>query len=388
MIMKDAQDWTLPVPIAFGPGRLREIGKLAGDAGMKRPLVVTDRGSRDLPFITDIGRFLQQHKMTFDLYAEISPNPRDDEIAAGRTLYRQGGHDGVIGIGGGSGMDGAKAICLSATNDLDLWAFNYDQPTPDMSAQPPFPPLICVPTTAGTGAETESTAMITETARMMKWCIWHPDLKPAAAMLDPELTVALPPMLTAWTGCDALIHAIEAYSVPSFHPICDGIALEAMRLISTWLRTAVEDPTNIDARGGMLVGSCLAGVSFLKGLGLVHAISHMVGAEYDTHHGLTNAIILPAVLRYNEPAIASKVPLMADAMGLEDRSFDAFYRAICKFLDDLDIPVTLKDIGVANDCAAPMARKALQDAAAGTNPRSTTAIDIQTIVQDALTNGR
>lgn len=388
MNMADAQDWTFPVPIAYGPGRLSKIGEIAGNAGMTRPLIVTDRGSRDLPFIANVGRSLQESGRSFDLYAEISPNPRDDEIAAGRALYRQGEHDGIIGIGGGSGMDGAKAICLTATNDLDLWAFNYDKPSPDMSDQPPFPPLICVPTTAGTGAETESTGMITETARMMKWCVWHPDLKPSASLLDPELTIGLPKTLTAWTGCDALVHAIEAYCVPSFHPMCDGIALEAMRLISTWLRTAIDEPENIEARGGMLVGSCLAGVSFIKGLGLVHAISHMIGAEYDTHHGLTNAIILPAVLRYNEPTIKAKVPLMADAMRLEDRSFDAFYGTICKLLNDLDIPVALKDIGVPDDCAAPMARKACQDAAATTNPRSATTIDIQTIIEDALTNGR
>jgi len=159
--MLDAQDWTFPVPIAYGPGRLLEIGDLCIQAGMTRPLIVTDRGSRDLPFGKDITRFLQLSGLTSDLFSEISPNPRGDEIAAGRAMYLRGKHDGIIGIGGGSGMDGAKAIGLVAANDLDLWAFNYDKPSPDMSDQAAFPPLICVPTTAGTGAETESTAMIT-----------------------------------------------------------------------------------------------------------------------------------------------------------------------------------------------------------------------------------
>ena len=386
--MLDAQDWTFPVHIAYGVGRLQEIGALCAKAGMSRPLIITDRGSRDLPFIEGIARHLLQSGLNSDLFAEISPNPRDDEIVAGRAIYRHGNHDGIVGVGGGSGMDAAKAICLVADNDLDLWTFNFDNPSPDMSDRSAFPPLICVPTTAGTGAETESTAMITDTANKMKWCVWHPDLKPAAALLDPNLTIGLPAGLSAWTGCDAIVHAIESYCVPTFHPLCDGIALEALRLTSTWLRSAVTSPDNIEARGAMLVGSCLAGVSFLKGLGLVHAISHMIGASYDTHHGLTNAILLPAVLRFNEPAITAKVPSMADAMALDDKSFDGVYVAICNLLDDLSIPKTLTAIGVPGDCAAAMANKALQDAATSTNPRPATAAEVQAVIEDALTAGR
>lgn len=388
MTLLDAQNWTFPIPIAYGPGRLKAIGEICDQAGMTRPLIVTDRGSRRLPFIQDIVGHLGKSGLASALYADISPNPRDDEVAAGRALYRQGGHDGIIGIGGGSGMDGAKAICLTASNDIELFAFNYDEPSPDMRGQSAFPPLICVPTTAGTGAETESTGMITDTERLMKWCVWHPDLKPRAAILDPEVTVGLPPTLTAWTGVDALVHAIEAYTVPACHPMCDGIALEAMRLIGRWLRKAVQEPENLEARGGMLMGSCLAGVSFLKGLGLVHAISHMIGAQYDTHHGLTNAIILPAVLRYNEPAITAKLPHMAEALGLEDRSFQGLHSAICTMLDDLNVPKALTDIGVPDGCAAMIADKALQDAAAGTNPRSAAKADIKAIIKETLMKGR
>lgn len=386
--MLDAQDWTFPVPIAYGSGRLQEIGALCVSAGMTRPLVVTDSGCKDLPFIESIAHYLQQSGLTFDLFADIAPNPRDDDIAAGREVYRQGKHDGIVGVGGGSGMDAAKAICLVANNDLDLWAFNFDSPSPDMSDLRAFPRLICVPTTAGTGAETESTAMITDTAQLTKWCVWHPTLKPTVALLDPCMTIGLPKDLTAWTGSDAIVHAIEAYCVPAFHPLCDGIALEALRLTSSWLRSAVTTPDNIEARGAMLVGSCLAGVSFLKGLGLVHAISHMIGATYDTHHGLTNAVLLPSVLRFNEPAIVTKVPQMAEAMALDDKSFAGFHDAICALLDDLSIPKTLTEIGVPNDCAATMAKKALQDAATSTNPRPSTEADIQAIIDDALRSGR
>jgi alcohol dehydrogenase class IV len=248
--------------------------------------------------------------------AGISPNPRDDEIAAGRELFRTSSHDGIVAVGGGSGMDGGKAIATVATNDIDLWAFEFEQTPPDMSNEALFPPLICIPTTAGTGAETEGTAMISETARMMEFCTWHPKLKPSLALLDPEITIGLPTNLTAWTGCDAMAHGIEA------------------------------------------------------------------------HHGLTNAVVLPAVLRFNAEKIADKVPQMAAAMDLADKSFDSFYRAVCEMLDVLDIPKTLADIGVPVDCAATIAEKALQDSAATTNPRQATVAEIQGIIETALTEGR
>ncbi len=384
----DNQDWSFPVPIAYGPGRLKEIAGFCAAADMRTPLIVTDRGSADLPFIADLQRYLAAGGLSAALYSNISPNPRDDEIAAGKAQFKAGRHDGVIAIGGGSGMDGGKAIALVANNDLDLWAFEYEQTPPDMAGHLPFPPLITVPTTAGTGAETESTAMITDTARMMKWCVWHAELKPSVAILDPELTVDLPSHLTAWTGVDALVHAIEAYCVPGFNPLCDGLALEGMRLIAHWLPLAVREPENLEARGAMLAGSCLAGISFLKGLGLVHAISHMVGAEYDTQHGLTNAILLPAVLQFNAPAIADHVTPMAQAVGLTDTSFEAFYDWVCALLDDVAIPRTLAEIDVPAECVERIAEKALQDSAAGTNARKASAQEVEAVINQALSFGR
>ncbi len=382
-----SQDWSFPIPIAYGPGRLREISVFCTKAGMSRPLIVTDSGSRDLPFVSEMHRSLHNGGLKADIFHNISPNPRDEEIALGRRQFHDGCHDGVIALGGGSGMDGGKAICLVARNDHGLWSFEYEKTPPGLSGKD-FPPLICVPTTAGTGAETESTAMVTETARMMKLCVWHPALKPSFAILDPEVTLALPETLTAWTGCDALVHALEAYCVPGFHPMCDGVALEALRLVSTWLPVAVSEPDNLQARSGMLVGSCLAGVAFLKGLGLVHAISHMVGAAYDTHHGLTNAVVLPAVLRFNAPAITDRVPHLAGALGLKDTAFDSLYGAICSLLDHLEIPKTLQAIGVPGDCARGLAQKASLDSAAATNPRQATVEEITAVIEEALSFGR
>ena len=384
----NAQDWSFPVPIAYGPGRLAEIGQKCVDLGLSNPLVVTDRGSCDLPFIATLQRYIAQAGLKSGLFFDISPNPRDDEIGAGRARFRAGGHDAIIAIGGGSAMDGGKSICLTAHNDIDLWAFEYEHAIPKIPNDQGFPKLITIPTTAGTGAETESTAMVTHVAKGMKFCVWHPELKPALALLDPELTLGLPQNLTAWTGADAMTHAIEAYLVPGFNPLCDGLALEGLALVSKWLPIAVREPQNIQARGGMLVGSCLAGIAFLKGLGMVHAISHMIGAEFDTQHGLTNAIVLPVVLRFNLPLQEFKVQRMAQAMGLRDSSVAVFIAHVEAVLDEINIPKALSDINVPLSCAQRIAEKAICDIAAGTNPRHASVAEIRALTEEAITKAR
>ena len=381
-------DWGFPVPIAYGPGRLSEIGRRCVALGIRNPLIVTDRGSRNLEFISRLQSFLGESGLKSALFFEISPNPIDTEIGAGRTAFRSGNHDAIIAIGGGSAMDGGKAICLTANNNLDLWDFEFEKPAPKIARENAFPKLITIPTTAGTGAETESTGMVTDSAKAMKFCVWHSTLKPSLALLDPELTVGLPVNLTAWTGADALVHAIEAFLVPGFNPLCDAMALEALSLISTWLPIVVAEPQNITARGGMHVGSCLAGISFLKGLGLVHAISHMIGAEFNTHHGLTNAIILPVVLRFNLPGMEDKVRRMAEAMKLPDHSVNGFITAVEAILDEIKIPKSLSEIGVPLDCVERIAAKALKDSAARTNPRLATLAEVQVLTQTAIVNAR
>lgn len=383
-----AHDWGFPVPIAYGPGRLAEIGQRCVGLGIRNPLIVTDRGSRDLPFVARLLALLQHEGLKAALFSDISPNPVDGEIGAGRGAFLAGGHDAIIAIGGGSAMDGGKAICLTAMNDLDLWSFEFEQPVPVMADGHRFPSLITIPTTAGTGAETESTAMVTHAAKSMKFCVWHPSLKPSLALLDPELTVGLPKTLTAWTGADAMVHAIEAYLVPGFHPLCDGLALEGLALIAKWLPVAVEEPQNLTARGGMLMGSCLAGIAFLKGLGLVHAISHMVGAEFNTQHGLTNAILLPVVLRFNLPGQEEKVRRMAQAMKLPDTSVEGFISAVEILLDQIGIPKSLGEIGVPSNCAMRIAEKALMDSAARTNPRKASLAEIRDLIETAIAQAR
>jgi alcohol dehydrogenase class IV len=381
-------DWNFPVPIAYGPGRLAEIGHKCVDLGVRNPLIVTDRGSRELAFISRLVEYLSGAGLASGVFSGISPNPIDSEISFGRAAFLSGNHDAIIAIGGGSAMDGAKAICLTANNEIDLWDFEFEQTSPFISKANRFPILITIPTTAGTGAETESTAMVTHTEKAMKYCVWHSELKPSLALLDPELTIGLPANLTAWTGADAMVHAIESFLVPGFHPLCDAMALESLSLIARWLPVAVAEPTNINARGGMHVGSCLAGIAFLKGLGLVHAISHMVGAEFNTHHGNTNAILLPVILRFNLPGMDEKVRRMAEAMEISDHSVAGFIAAVEGILDEIQIPKSLSEIGVPLDCAERIAIKALKDSAAKTNPRLASLDEVRVLIETAIKKAR
>ena len=382
------QDWTFPTNIAYGPGRLKEIGEICNKLDINNPLIVTDKGSPELPFINNLQSYLSKANVKSDLFYDISPNPREDEVSVGCQRYKKGNHDSIIAIGGGSAMDGGKLICLTANNDVPLRNFEFELTPPKISKDKPFPKIITIPTTAGTGAETEITAMVTYLKEGMKFCMWHPEVRPSLALIDPELTINLPANLTAWTGADALIHAIEGYCVPGFNPLCDGSALEGLSLISKSLVKAVEEPENILARGGMHVGSCLAGISFLKGLGNVHSISHMVGAEYNTHHGLTNAIVLPVVLKYNLPGMDEKVQRMSEAMQYEDHSVDMFIKNIENLLDRIKIPKSLSEINVPEDCAERIAEKAMKDQAYATNPKKASYEDMKEMVSQSIKKAR
>ena len=383
-----SQDWTFPIPIAYGPGRINEISKICQSLNINKPLIVTDKSSQDLPFIADLISLLNKGNIKSGIFTEISPNPRDDEISVGSSYFKSGDHDAIIAIGGGSAMDGAKAICLTANNDIPLWDFEWEKEPAKISNDEPFPKLITIPTTAGTGAETEGTAMVTDTDKGMKFCICHPGLRPSIAILDPELTLGLPKTLTAWTGADAMIHAIEGYCVPGFHPLCDGAALQSLTLVSDNLTLAFNEPDNIKARGAMLVASCLGGIAFLKGLGLVHAISHMVGAEFDTHHGLTNAIVLPVVTRYNFPELEGKVQRMSSAMYYEDGSVEAFISNLDEILDRIEIPKSLDEIGVPIDCVERISEKAMKDSAYATNPKIASLEEMNQLVYKSIKQAR
>lgn len=386
--LNDSIDWEFPIPIAYGPGRLNEIAEFCKKSEISKPLIITDKGSKELPFISRLAGLLESASIQNNLFYGISPNPRDDEINAGCNAYRRGNHDGIIAIGGGSALDGAKAIGMTVNSGVNLWDFEYRKPDPILNSLDCFPNFITIPTTAGTGAETESTAMITDTVQGMKFCLAHLGMRPSLAILDPELTVELPANLTAWTGVDALTHALEAYLVPGLNPLCDGAALEGLKLISKWLKVAFDEPKNISARGGMLIGSCLAGVAFTKGLGLVHSISHMIGAEYNTQHGLTNAIILPAVMKFNLPYVGDKVRSISHAMDLKEASSDMIVQEIEQILDYVNIPRSLTEIGIPLECKKRIAKKAMLDSATATNPRLAQIEDVEELTEISILAAR
>ena len=376
------------MPIAYGPGRLDELPDHCQRLGLNNPLVITDSGTASLAFVSGALDLMAQAGIASSIFHNISQNPTENDVRNAYSVFRSGDHDGVIAIGGGSGMDAGKATALLAGSRHDLWEHDFEKVPPTLDPTHKFPPLICIPTTSGTGAETESTAMITHLDRGMKLCVWHPLLKPQLAILDPKLTLGLPVDLTAWTGVDALVHALEAYCVPGVHPMCGGIALKSLSLIGRWLPDAVFDSQNLNARGAMQVASCMAGVAFLKGLGLVHSISHAIGAEYDTHHGLTNAITLPAVMRFNAASIRDKCPEIAQALNLDGRDFEAIYHWICQLLDHLKIPKSLDEIGVEKTKVKSLAKRAFGDSATTTNPRKPTLKELEMVLREAISHGR
>jgi alcohol dehydrogenase class IV len=362
---------------------------MCADNGITAPLVVTDAGTAGLDFVAALLKQLWDAGLRCSIYAASQTNPTDAAIIAGARCYRDWDADGIVALGGGSGLDAGKAVALiAAQSRAELWSFDFNGPVIGGFKSGDFPPVICVPTTAGTGAETESTAMITNTLLKTKGCVWHPLARPVAVILDPELTLGLPRDLTAWTGVDAMIHALEAWFVPSFNPLCDGIALQALTLIWEALPLAVMDGANLEARGKMLAGACLAGVAFGKGLGLVHALSHMIGATYNTHHGLTNAILLPVVLRFNRSVIESRIVELAHAMRLPKTDFDTFYSAICARLDDLDIPKNLAALGIEKTRVGDIAAKAMRDPARATNPQTSNQMELEHLLIQAIDEAR
>ena len=348
----------------------------------KNIFVISDRGLTELGLIEPTIKKLKKN-CNIKIFNDVESDPSKKTLLNAFNDAREFESTGVLGFGGGSSMDVAKLVSLLLGSNQKIetiWGVN--------NAKGPRLPRVRIPTTAGTGAETEITAMVTYLKEGMKFCMWHPDVRPSLALIDPELTIGLPANLTAWTGVDALIHGIEGYCVPGFNPLCDGAALEGLSLISKSLVTAVEQPDSILARGGMHVGSCLAGISFLKGLGNVHSISHVVGAEYNTHHGLTNAIVLPVVLRFNLPGMEEKVQRMSQAMQYKDHSVDAFIKNMEDLLDRVKIPKSLSELNVPEDSAARIAEKAMKDQAYGQNPKKVSFEEMKEMVLQSIKKAR
>lgn len=361
-------NWNYPTAMRFGPGRIEELAEACQSLGMTQPLLVTDPGLAGLPMIADAVAANQAAGLPTGLFSDVKPNPVGRNVEDGIAAYRDGGHDGVIAWGGGSGLDAAKAIALMAGQSRPLWDFE-DRGDNWLRADPAgIAAIVAVPTTAGTGSEVGRASVILDEADHTKKIVFHPKMLPSIVISDPELTVGLPAHITAATGMDALAHCLEAYCAPGYHPMAEGIAVEGLRLVKDWLPTAVADGTNIEARAHMLAAASMGSTAFQKGLGAIHSLSHPVGAIYDTHHGLTNAVVMPYVLAFNRAAIEDRLTRLAAWLGLPDPSFQSVMDWVLGLREKFDMPHTLAAMGVTGERLDELSEMAAQDPTAGGNP--------------------
>ncbi|MCE0744887.1 iron-containing alcohol dehydrogenase [Acetobacter sicerae] len=358
--------WGYPTNILLASGCSAEAVTWCGKAGRKRPLVVTDPGVRALPWFEKLTTTLRAGYPDLVIFSEIHANPSLDEARTGAKFFRDGDHDSIIAIGGGSAIDAAKGIALASQNPDYLEQFEWSQamaqyPTLADYPKADLPPLIVIPTTAGTGSELSREAVLVDSDLHIKKVITHAELLAFCVLLDPDLTVGLPPCLTAMTGMDALVHHIEALCSPLFHPMSEGIALEGIRLIARHLPKAFTDGSNLTARSGMLTASAMAAVAFQKGLGGVHALAHPIGARFGTHHGLLNAILLPYVLRANRNAIEPQMNRLARILDLDGTGFDAVESWILSLRRNLHVPHDLHAASLTEDAAEWVGQQAVAD---------------------------
>ena len=367
-----AGNWSYPTAVRFGAGRISELGDACAAAGISRPLLVTDRGLAGLPITGRAREIMAAAGLGDALFADVDPNPNEINLAAGVAAYQAGGHDGVIAFGGGSGLDIGKMVAFMAGQTRPVWDFEDIGDWWTRADADAIAPIIAVPTTAGTGSEVGRASVITNSQTHVKKIIFHPKVLPSIVIADPELAVGMPKFSTAGTGLDAFAHCVEAYSSPHYHPMSQGIALEGMRLVTTYLPRAYATPDDLEARAHMMSAAAMGATGFQKGLGAIHAMSHPVGAVFNTHHGTTNAVCMPAVLAFNADTIRDRFDQAAAYLGI-DGGFDGFCEFVQQFNDSFAIPRTLTEMGVSADRLDDLVAMALEDPSCGGNPVELTA---------------
>jgi len=376
-------NWSYPTNIRFGAGRISEIAEACVTTGMKRPLLVTDRGLASMDITTSTLDLMDQAGLGRAMFAEVDPNPNDINLAAGVAAYKAGNHDGVVAFGGGSGLDLGKVIAFQAGQNRPVWDFEDIGDWWTRADADAIAPVIAVPTTAGTGSEVGRAGVLTNAESHVKKIIFHPKMLPAIVICDPELTVGMPPVITVGTGLDAFIHCLEAYSSPFYHPMSQGIALEGMRLVKENLPKVFADPNDIDARSHMMSAAAMGATAFQKGLGGMHALAHPIGAKYNTHHGMTNAVVMPAVLKFNRPAIEERIAAAAAYMGIAG-GFDGFFDYVMKTRTELGVPDKLAALGVGTDRIDELAALAVDDPSAGGNPIELTVEAAKALLEECI----
>ena len=374
-------NWNYPTPIWFGPGRIKDIQKACDDLNILNPLIVTDPGILKTDIITKLNSYL---KTTAKIYSEVQGNPTGKNVKDGVDFFNSFQNDGVIAVGGGSGMDTGKGIAFMAKQTKPIWDFEDIGDYWTRANSDVIFPIIAVPTTAGTGSETGRAGVFTNEVTKVKKIIFHPKMLPSTVILDPELTLPLPAHLTAYTGMDALAHCLEAYCSNLFHPLSQGIALEGISIIKKYLQKAFSNGEDIEARGNMLAASSMGSIAFQKGLGAIHSLSHPVGALYNTHHGLTNAVFMPYVLKKNRNVIENKLIALSRYIELSNQNFDGFMTWILDLRESLQIPHTLEELIHEDTKLEEMSAMALEDPTAGSNPINLNQSDFLKLYQDSF----
>jgi alcohol dehydrogenase class IV len=363
--------WNYPTTVRFGAGRIAELADALAAAGIAKPLFVTDPGLARLPVVATTLELLDAAKVPYAVFSDVKPNPVESNLTAGIEVFKKGKHDGVIAFGGGSALDLGKLIAFQAGQTRPVWDFEDIGDWWTRADSSKIAPIVAVPTTAGTGSEVGRAAVITHEATHTKKVIFHPKMLPAIVIADPELTVGMPPFITAGTGMDALAHCLEAYCAPGYHPMADGIAVEGIRLVLENLPKAFANPKDLTARAHMMSAAAMGAAAFQKGLGAIHSLSHPIGALYDTHHGMTNAVFMPYVLAFNRDAVEERIARLAAYCGIRG-GFDGFAKAVLKLRKELKVPNTLpaliKGLSMDGKRKALIADMAIVDPTAGGNP--------------------
>ena len=361
-------NWNYPTPIWFGLDRSSEIVKALFELSIKKPLLVTDPNFSKNENFLQIIQLLKRKKIEFSVFSNIKGNPTGRNVSDGVEHFISNKNDGVVAIGGGSSLDAGKAIAFMTKQKQNLWYFEDVGDNWTKAETDQLPKVIAIPTTAGTGSETGRSSLILDESDMTKKIIFHPSFLPDLVILDPKLTLSLPPHLTAATGMDALAHCLEAYCARGFHPMADGIALEGIKNVKNYLIPAFKQPDNLTARSKMLVTSSMGSTAFQKGLGAIHSLSHPINAVNDVHHGLSNAIFMPYVLKFNAPVIRERIELLSKYLELENSSFDGFLEWVLHIRSELALPHTLKALDQEFNFEL-LSHMALKDPSTAPNPR-------------------
>lgn len=379
--------WNYPTTVRFGAGRISELPDALAATGIKRPLFVTDPGLAKLPVVPKTLKLLDDAGVKYGVFSDVRPNPVESNLTAGIAAFKMGKHDGVIAFGGGSALDLGKLIAFQAGQSRPVWDFEDVGDWWTRANSDAIAPIIAVPTTAGTGSEVGRAGVVTHEESHTKKVIFHPKILPAIVIADPELSVGMPPFITAGTGMDAFAHCLEAYCAPGYHPMADGIAVEGIRLVFENLPKAYANGKDLTARANMMSAAAMGAAAFQKGLGAIHSMSHPVGALYDTHHGMTNAVFMPYVLAFNRSAIEPKIERLAAYCGLKG-GFDGFARAVMKLRKELKVPHTLpqfiKGLEMDKMRRTLIANMAIVDPTAGGNPVKLTRKGALSLLDNAM----